>query len=33
MNILTEFDSIVFNSITDKIILGEKLENGELIQM
>lgn len=28
-NILTEFDSTVFNSITDKIILGEKLENGE----
>ena len=25
-NILTEFDSVVFNSITDKIIIGEKDE-------
>lgn len=28
-NIITEFNAAVFNSITDKIILGEKLENGE----
>lgn len=29
-NILSEFDSVVFNSITDKIIIGEKDENDVL---